>query len=209
MGGIVGSIIGGVSASSASKKAAKINAQAQADNRAFAQSMYDQGKALITPEINSGNSAENSINGLLGIGSTADAAAGQAGFSNYRDTSGYKFLMDQANNGIDANAAAKGSFQSGATAKALSNYDMGLADTTEGNYISQLTDVANRGTAAKSSLIGQGTNLTNTTVAANNSQAQSSAQNAINQGNIVNGTLSNIGSSFSGGGGILSTLFGV
>jgi hypothetical protein len=204
MGGIVGSIIGGVASSNASSKAAKINAQAQSDNRAFAQSMYDQGKQLITPEINSANSAESGINGILGIGSAADTAAGNAGFSNYRDTSGYQFLMDQANNGIDANAAAKGAFQSGATAKALATYDTGLADSTENNYLSQLNTVANRGTAEKNALLGQGTQLVNETTAANNSQAASSSQNALNQGNIINGTLTNLNSSF----GSLASMFG-
>jgi hypothetical protein len=210
MGGIVGSVVGGIASSSASKKAAKINAQAQADNRAFALDMYNKGSDLIQPEIGYGNSAEGAVNGLLGIGSTADTAAGQAGFQNYRDTSGYQFLMDQGNQAVTQNAAAKGAFQSGATAKALVNYGQGLADTTENNYLSQLNTVANRGTAAKQSLIGQGQALTNTTVDANNSAAKSSSQNAINQGNIINGTLQNIASSFPGGGsGALSTLFGI
>jgi hypothetical protein len=207
MGGIVGSIVGGVASSNSSSKAAKIAKQTAEENNAFAEKMYDKGEALITPEINSGDNAENYINGMLGIGSTTDATNASNAFGNYRDTSGYQFLMDQANNGIEANAAAKGAFQSGATAKALSQYDMNLADTTKNNYITQLTDVANRGTAAKSSLIGQGTNLTNTVTSNNNTASTAAQNNAINQGNIINNTLPNMSSSF--GGSALSTLFGI
>ncbi|WP_157220625.1 hypothetical protein [Flavisphingomonas formosensis] len=209
--GIVGSIVGGVASGKASKKAAKIEAETQAANRAFAEKIYDKGVALIQPEVDSGNAAGGYIDALLGLDKTDSAAADKA-FQNYRDTSGYQFLQDEAQKGVLANSAAAGAFQSGATAKALQERAMNLADQTKNNYITQLTDVANRGTSAKGSVISQGQNLTNTVVNANNAQGTAAANNALNQGaiinNVIGGISSSIGSSFGGGGGILSALFG-
>lgn len=208
--GIVGSIVGGIFGSKASNDAANQAAQNAATNNAFAQHMYDANKELISPEIANSNLAQNSINGILGLGSAADTAAGSSGLNAYKDTSGYQFLMDQGLGAVNANAAAKGAFQSGATAKALTNYATGLADQTQNNYLTQLTNVANRGTSEKNALMGQGTQLVTQTTANNNGASTAAQQNSINQGNIISGTLSNIGSSFGGGGGgILGSLFGI
>lgn len=198
--GGIGSIAGGVIASGASKKAAKINAKTQADNRAFAQNMYDQGKATITPWIDRSTKANSYIDGLLGLG--GDKTGADNAWSAFRDSSGYKFQLDQAQNATLGNAAARGAFQSGATAQALQNNAIQAANTSSQQYINNLTGVSNQGLSATNALLGQNTELTQNVIGANNSQASSSAANALAQGAIWNKTIDNVtsslGSSFGG-----------
>lgn len=80
--------------------------------------------SYLNPYLQGGASASQALSNLNLAG----------GFSfnpqDLQNTPGYQFQLQQGNRGITANAAAAGLVGSGATAKALANYDQGLAGTT-------------------------------------------------------------------------------
>lgn len=201
MGGIVGSIFGASSQSKAAKKAADATLEAQAKNQAFATDMYNKNTAMFTPQTTYGDAADKMIAGLLGTGGDADASS--KAYQTFRDSTGYQTNLTEGLNAVTANNAARGTFQSGATAKALQDRGTTLNNAYLQQFLGNLTSQSNTGTAAKGAIAGQGTNLTNTIVNGNNTSAEAIGNKAITQANIFNNLLKNVGnsmiSSFTGG----------
>jgi hypothetical protein len=201
MGGIVGAVIG----SSSQKKAAKVQAKATIDaqnkNQAFATDMYNKNTAMFTPQTTYGDAADKMIAGLLGTGGDADSS-GKA-FQTFRDSTGYQTNLTEGLNAVTANNAARGTFQSGATAKALQDRGTQLNNGYLQQFLGNLTSQSNTGTAAKGAIAGQGTNLTNTIVNGNNAIGNAIGDKAVAQSNILNNLLKSVGnsltSSFTGG----------
>lgn len=73
---------------------------------------------------------------LLGLG--GDTAAANAAYQNYLGSTGYKFQLGQGQQAVDSNAASKGMLNSGATAKALTQYGQNLGSSYFNNYLGQL-----------------------------------------------------------------------
>lgn len=144
MGSIIGGIIGGIGSLFGG------NSQSKADKQAAQQALtgYNYltsgaGAAPTSSYINNGAGANNMIAQMLGAAPMTPGT--QGAFNNYRDSSGYNFLMDQGQHAITGSAAARGILNSGATAKALTQFGQGLADTTYNNYLNNLGTLANRG----------------------------------------------------------------
>lgn len=113
------------------------------------------------PFLESGQSAVKRFSDLIGIsGPEAQAAA----ISQFQDSPGQKFIVDEALQDVVRNASAIGGLASGNTKQALVDRATNLAST---NFQNQLNNI--------SSLIGVGTNT------------------ASNQANIGQNTASNIG----------------
>lgn len=201
MGGIVGSVLGAGSQKKAAKKAADATLQAQQKNQAFATDMYNKNTAMFQPQTSYGDAADRMIAGLLGTG--GDKAASADAFQNFRDSTGYQTNLTEGLNAVTANNAARGTFQSGATAKALQDRGTQLNNQYLQQFLGNLTSQSNTGTAAKGAIAGQGTSLTNTIIQGNNTSAEAIGQKAITQANVFNNMLKNIGnsltSSFTGG----------
>ncbi|RYF06340.1 MAG: hypothetical protein EOO77_27040 [Oxalobacteraceae bacterium] len=195
MGGVIPSIIGGIVSSNASSKAAKAQTAAAAENRAFAQGMYDKGVAMVQPTVDRANGANTYVDGLLGIG--GDPAAASKAWGAFRDSTGYQQQLMEGQNAIYGNNAARGTFQSGATAKALAEYSGGLADRSAQQYLGNLMNVSSQGQAAQAAILGQGTQLTNYVTGSITDAANAKASNALNQGKIFNGTMDNVGKALS------------
>jgi hypothetical protein len=83
---------------------------------------------------------------MLGLG--GDQAQTDAGFRNFRNNSGYRFMLDEGQDGIVGNAAAKGLMNSGATAKRLSRFRSDLANTTYQQYMSNMLEYGKLGLGA-------------------------------------------------------------
>jgi hypothetical protein len=99
--------------------------------------------------MNNGGAANNAIAALLGTGGTAAQKTGaQNAFKNYLGSTGYNFNLQQGQNAINGNAAARGILNSGATGKALTSYGQGLASNYFNNYIGQLSGLAGAGQTA-------------------------------------------------------------
>lgn len=201
MGGIVGAVIG----SSGQKKAAKVQAKAtidaQAKNQAFATDMYNKNTAMFQPQTGFGDAADKMIAGLLGTG--GDSASSAKAFDTWKGSTGYQANLNEGLNAVTANNAARGSFQSGATAKALQATGAQLNNNYLQQFLGNLTGQSNTGTAAKGAIAGQGTTLTNNITQANNTTAEAIGNKAVTQANIMNNLLKNVGSSltssFTGG----------
>lgn len=93
--------------------------------------------------INSGQTANSAITGLLGIG--GDPQAAQDAFNNYLGSTGYQFQLGQGQDAVNSNMAARGLLNSGATGKALTKYGQNLASTTFNNYLNRLGSVQDTG----------------------------------------------------------------
>jgi hypothetical protein len=201
MGGIVGSVFGAAGQSKAAKKAADATLKAQAENKLFATNMYNKNTQMFMPQTTFGDSADRMIAGLLGTG--GDKVASADAFKNFQNTTGYQTNLQQGLDATVANSAARGAFQSGATAKALQDRGTQLNNAYLNQFLGQLTNQSNTGTAAKGAIAGQGTNLTNTVIQGNNTSAEAIGQKAITQANIMSNLLKNVGSSltssFTGG----------
>ncbi len=65
-------------------------------------------------------------------------------FDNYLNSTAYNFQLQQGQNAVNSNAAAKGLLNSGGTAKALTQYGQNLAGTTFNNYLQQLSGLNNQ-----------------------------------------------------------------
>lgn len=73
---------------------------------------------------------------LLGLG--GDSAKANAAYQNYLGSTGYKFQLGQGQEAVSGNAASKGMLNSGATAKALTQYGQNLGSSYFNNYLGQL-----------------------------------------------------------------------
>lgn len=180
----VGAVAGGVSSGKGASKAAAIQAESSAKQQALLQSIYNSNKDLFTPDIKSGDVASGRINDLLGLsGNKVDAT------EIFRNTPGYQFKMDQGLKAVNSNAYASGSGNSGATLKALLKTGQGVADQAFGNYLGQVNVVADRGTAAKSSLSGVSTNFANNSNNVTQAAADTSANYQLFKAQNFNNTL--------------------
>ncbi len=94
----------------------------------------------FSPFINQGTQASSSMANLLGLNGTS---AQTQGFDNWRKSTGYDFGLNQGVNAITGSAAAKGLLNSGATARALSQFGQDYGATKFGDYMSQLQGLVN------------------------------------------------------------------
>lgn len=150
MGKIFASVFGG--SGSKQKSQEQSTSQSQSSNIAYNQAYPDLQKAY-QPQIDQGNQATDFIGSLLGL--HGNPAADDA-FNKYKDSSGYKFILDQGTRAIDNSAASKGMLHSGATMKALSDYGQNTSSSFLGDYLSQLLGLGTHGMQAGQIVSGAG-----------------------------------------------------
>lgn len=145
----VGKAIGSITGSNKQAKAATQAAQTQADatDRAsqVQKEMYDQTRKDLSPYTEAGT---NALSQLTGFNPQSFQSAGfnYNGSSNpyysspefnFEESPSYQFRKQQGMDGIQSSAAASGGLLSGATLKALNNYNSGLASQEYDNAHSQ------------------------------------------------------------------------
>ncbi len=201
-----------------SEHAANVAGNTAAANNALESQIYQSNKALETPYINAGDSAENELAGFLGLGGDPDAT--QRAFQDYLNSTGYQFDVNQGVNAIASSKAASGLLNSGATLKALDTFGTGEAQQFGQQYASDLTGMVNTGAGAANALAGQGQSYAGQVSANNNSAASVSANAGLSAANSVSNALAsgvnafaigNGSSSFGGGNAFsaLPTVFGL
>lgn len=118
----------------------------QGSNLAMTGFNYLSGNPYEKAYIANGGNANNMVAQLLG------AAPMQAGtknaFDNYLNSSGYKFNLQQGDNAINSNQAARGLLNSGSTGKALTAYGQNLGSGYFNNYLNQLMGLSGAGQTA-------------------------------------------------------------
>lgn len=240
-----GSILGASATKKAANKAADTSLAVAKENNALAADIYGQNKSALSPFMERGNAAGDSINALLGIGgtnyttpgtvdyaayvngnpdalenwnairgTTADTfggdigafgqyhygadgsrrdlsaytrggsqanadttAAAQNAFSQYQDSTGYKFRMDQGMDALNTGFAGRGILNSGAARKSALEFGQNIGSAEFGNYLGYLGNQQGVGLSGASALAGVGQNYVNT-VSANNNSAGSAVANA-------------------------------
>ncbi len=187
--GLGGAAIQSSSANSASKAAQNAAAQ-QLD---FNKSVFSQAQSNLNPFAQTGQQANSALANLLGYGGNTEAQ--QAAFNNYLNSTNYNFVKNQGLQGIEyANAPA---FNSGATAKALDQYNTGLAGNAITGYENMLQGQAGLGAQAGSALAGIGTNIAGQNANALQYGANAQGQAAAATGNAWTNALKNLGSAAS------------
>lgn len=118
---------------------------------------YDTASGNLTPFINNGVGASNTLASAYGLNGAPPLSEGALqGFYNSPD---YKFALKGGSEALDNSAAAKGGAISGNQIRAQTEYGQGLATQNLQNYFSKLSGMAGQGIQAGSNLGQLGTNL--------------------------------------------------
>lgn len=105
-------------------------------------------------QAQTGIGATNQLAALLGIG--GDPTAANAAFDQFRNSTGYQNVFNEAMRGVTNSAAGRGLFGSGAHGRALQTNAANLAQGSFGNYLSQLGGLSGMGMQAGNLIGGAG-----------------------------------------------------
>lgn len=150
MGGVIGGLVSAGGQYLASRQqASAAKAAASAAQQGFKYLTTGTGGAAENQFIGAGTDASKAQQGTQQaegqlLGTSPITADTQNGFNNYLKSTAYNFQLDQGQNAIGSDAAAKGLLNSGGTAKALTQYGQNLAGTTFNNYLGQLGNLNNQ-----------------------------------------------------------------
>ena len=106
---------------------AKSESKSESGNHA-----WDPIKGAFSPALGYVTQGGNAVANLLGVGGGDQTGA----LSNFANSGGFKFLLDEGTDAINSNFYARGLGESGAAMKGLEKYRSGLAST----YLQQYTD---------------------------------------------------------------------
>ncbi len=112
-------------------------------------------------------------------------------FEKFRNTPGYQFQLEEGQQAIERNAAARGMSSSGAFAKDLSRFSQGLADQSYGNYWNRLANMAGQGQTQVQSNNALGQNYANAVGQNNRFAGNAKASGYQNQANAFTGLINN------------------
>lgn len=185
-----------INAGAAGKAAsAQQNAANTASNTQL--TMYNQSRDDQTPWRNAGGAAIGALSNYYGLpgadGKTPDPSVTAANDNKMiQSLPGYQFGMNQGNQAVQRDLAAKGLLGSGAAGKALTQYGQGYASQQSGQYLNGLQSLAGIGQTSVAQTGALGANAANqigsNQIYAGNAQASGYA----NQANAVNSGLSGL-----------------
>lgn len=131
---------------------------------------------------------------------TPQAAANDA-FSNFRNSTGYDFRVNQGMNALNSGYAGAGTIKSGAAIKGAVDYGQGMASQEFGNYLNALGNQQSLGYQASSSAAGVGTQAANSLgsiyMQSGANQANAALAGAQNTANALN-SIASIGANIFG-----------
>lgn len=195
-------VVGGVVSTVAANKAA--GAQESAANTASNTqlTMYNQSREDQTPWRNAGGAAIGALSSYYGLpgadGKTPNPATTAANDNKLiQSLPGYQFGMDQGNQAVQRDLAAKGLLGSGAAGKALTQYGQGYASQQTGQYLNGLQSLAGIGqtSVAQTGALGAvaANQIGSNQIYAGNAQASGYA----NQSNAITSGLSGLTGAYS------------
>lgn len=217
--GVGGAILSSKAQKKAANKASDVALQTATQNNALAREIYGKNQQNLSPFMNNGVTAGNALAGEAAKGPQyaplqsqfINSALNPGSFTDFRDSTGYNFRLNQGIDALNTGWGAKGALQSGAAMKDITRYGQDYASNEYQKYISQLdryasysdawntgergyaTDQRNNwlgllsnqqgvGLAGASALAGVGQNYVNTVSANNDSAGQAAAAAAIARG---------------------------
>ena len=185
--GAVSSIGGGLMASSAAKKASKVQVAASEKADASNERMLERQIGLQEPFRQGGLTAQNEIMQLLGIGGDK-AAAGYGslgrsfGMSDFEQDPGYQFRVDEGIKALDRSAAARGMLQSGSTLKGITRFGQREGSQEYQNAFNRFQIERAGKLNPLQSLMGSGQSATNVMTGNVGQAGQNEMSNAYNAG---------------------------
>ena len=189
IGAIGGSLASGAIQAGAAGDAANAAENATQQNLAFTKQVYGNTSNNLQPTINQGQTSGTALAGLLGVGGNPQAA--QTAFQNYLGSTNYNFVKNQGDQGIEySNAPA---LKSSGTAKALDQYNTGLAGNALSGYEGLLAGQQSLGANSAVALGQIGTNTTQQAGSWNNNMASAQGSAALTEGNASVNALNGIG----------------
>ena len=132
------SILGGLFSSNAASKAADSQEKVARDALELQKATTAQARLDAAPWLDAGKKALAQYQGELGMG-------GPGFTSQFQQTPGYQFQVQEAEKGAVNNLAALGMKNSGAALQALTKLRSGLANQEYGNYLGRLSGQAGVG----------------------------------------------------------------
>ena len=208
--GAAGAIGGGVIASSAAKKASRVQAQAARDATSAQERMFQRQTELQEPFRQGGLTAQQEIMQLLGIGGDKAAQgygsmAKAFGTDQFQQDPGYAFRQSEGMKALERSAAARGNLMSGSTLKGIQRFGQDLASQEYQNAFNRFQVERSARLNPLQSLMGSGQSATNVLTGAAGQMGQNEASNIYNAGqarasgyigsaNALNTALGQIGS---------------
>ena len=188
---IWGALIGaGVAAYNSNQSSNAINAASGAQQGATNQSLAEQKRQFeisqnnLAPWYGAGRRALTAQQELMGLG--GDSTNQLSALAN---SPGYKFRLQQGQQGLDAGLASRGGMGSGKAMTAAQEYGQNFASNEYGNRLNQLAGLSGTGQSTAQNMANMGANYANTYggTLQNNANAQGSA--AINAANATQSSL--------------------
>lgn len=149
-------LISGMMGANAAEKAAKAQTESADKALGLQTRIYEENKAASAPWLDAGKKALAQYQGELGLSTTG--ADGTPFQSQFQETPGYQFAVEEGEKGAVNNLAALGMKNSGAALKALTRFRTGLADQTYQNYLTRLGGLATGGQQQAAADSAQGAN---------------------------------------------------
>lgn len=133
--GAAGSVAAGSEQAGAAKSAAQLQAQEAANSLAFQKQEFSTEQANEAPFLAAGTGAVNELSSQLSTPGQGLLTPWTQQFEaptaqQAQQTPGYQFTLQQGEQALQNSAAASGGLLTGGTAKGITNYAEGLADTT-------------------------------------------------------------------------------
>jgi hypothetical protein len=181
-----------------SNKAAGAQADSAAASDATQRYMYDQTRADNAPFRETGLAANNALAAMMKNGQFDRKFSAQDLANDPVYNSGLKFGLDQGTQGINRQAAAGGSFLSGATLKALTKYgnDYGSTKANESynrfnndqtNQYNRYAGLSGAGQQATNQVSAAGQNMANQVSASQQGAGNARASGYMGQANALSG----------------------
>lgn len=177
---IIGSSLLGASSSN---KAASAQGDASAASDATQRYMYDQTRADNAPFRQTGLDANNALAAMMKNGQFDRRFTQQDLNADPVYQNGLQFGLDQGTQGINRQAAAGGSFLSGATLKALTKYGNDYGSTKANESYNRFNTDQNNQYNRYAGLSGAGQQATNQVTAAGQNMANQVSQSQMGAGN--------------------------
>ena len=185
--GAVGSLGSALVGSSASKKAARIQAQAAQQQIDAQREMFEKQIELQAPFREAGLTAQNRLLTYLGLpGGEQGADFGAYGkpftMADYQADPGYAFRMSEGMKALENSAAARGGLLSGTTLKGIQRFGQDLASQEYQNAYNRFYNTRNQMLNPLQAFLGQGQTATNQMGAAAQNFGQGAAAAYGNMG---------------------------
>jgi hypothetical protein len=185
------------------QNASKIQANAAANSLAFQQQVWNTQQANAAPYLNVGKGATYTLGNMYGIGQDGKPGGTPVDYSQFYNSPDYLFAQSQGNLGVSRMLAATGQTESGGAAKAISDYNQGLASQQFGNYYQRLLSLSQMGNNAAVGLNQTGSTMANTIGGTQQALGQSQASGVVGGTNALIGAANSIPNSL-----LLSQLVG-